>query len=51
MGLGEVATRDWIRSELQDAIKDLEQLRRQDGHPPFPAERTDRPAGRDAEDH
>ena len=51
IGLGEVATRDWIRSELQDAIKDLEQLRRLDGHPAFPAERTDRSAGRDAEDH
>ncbi|MFI5753706.1 DUF1003 domain-containing protein [Streptomyces sp. NPDC051569] len=23
MGLGEVATRDWIRSELQDLVKDL----------------------------
>jgi uncharacterized membrane protein len=51
MGLGEVATRDWIRSELQDAVKDLEQLRRHDGHPAFPAERMDRSAERDAEDH
>ncbi|MFG2398380.1 DUF1003 domain-containing protein [Streptomyces lydicus] len=25
MGLGEVATRDWIRSELQDVMRDLEQ--------------------------
>ncbi|MEU6063433.1 MULTISPECIES: DUF1003 domain-containing protein [Streptomyces] len=50
MGLGEVATRDWIRSELQDVIKDLEQRRHHDGHPVFPAERTDRSAGRDAED-
>jgi uncharacterized membrane protein len=25
MGLGEVATRDWIRSELQELVKDLEQ--------------------------
>ncbi|MFF8310259.1 DUF1003 domain-containing protein [Streptomyces lydicus] len=25
MGLGEVATRDWIRSELQDVLRDLEQ--------------------------
>ncbi|MGW7520663.1 DUF1003 domain-containing protein [Streptomyces sp. NPDC054796] len=25
MGLGEVATRDWIRSELQDVLKELEQ--------------------------
>jgi uncharacterized membrane protein len=24
MGLGEVATRDWIRSELQELVKDLE---------------------------
>ncbi|MFB7831478.1 MULTISPECIES: DUF1003 domain-containing protein [unclassified Streptomyces] len=27
MGLGEVATRDWIRSELQDLIKELEERR------------------------
>ena len=26
MRLGEVATRDWIRSELQDLVRDLEQL-------------------------
>ncbi|WP_189215396.1 MULTISPECIES: DUF1003 domain-containing protein [Streptomyces] len=35
MGLGEVATRDWIRSELQDLVKELEErLRdeRADGH-------------------
>ncbi len=25
MGLGEVATRDWIRSELQELLKELEQ--------------------------
>ncbi|MFI0213282.1 DUF1003 domain-containing protein [Streptomyces lydicus] len=25
MGLGEVATRDWIRSELQDVMRDLEE--------------------------
>lgn len=31
IGLGEVATRDWIRSELQDVLKDLEE--RGDGHP------------------
>ncbi|MGW6565358.1 DUF1003 domain-containing protein [Streptomyces sp. NPDC054975] len=30
MGLGEVATRDWIRSELQDLIKEMDE--RQDGH-------------------
>ncbi|MEW2249845.1 MULTISPECIES: DUF1003 domain-containing protein [unclassified Streptomyces] len=49
MGLGEVATRDWIRSELQDLIKELEHL--QNGHPPeavvFPAERS---PGRDVDD-
>ncbi|GAA3976582.1 DUF1003 domain-containing protein [Streptomyces marokkonensis] len=49
IGLGEVATRDWIRSELQDVIKDLEE--RHDGHHPdrgvFPA---DRSAGRDVHD-
>ncbi|MFB7233491.1 DUF1003 domain-containing protein [Streptomyces sp. NPDC056534] len=27
MGLGEVATRDWIRSELQDLIRELEERR------------------------
>ncbi|MBP2404967.1 DUF1003 domain-containing protein [Streptomyces syringium] len=27
MGLGEVATRDWIRSEFQDLVKELEQRR------------------------
>ncbi|MEU6996294.1 DUF1003 domain-containing protein [Streptomyces sp. NPDC046465] len=27
MGLGEVATRDWIRSELQDLVKELEEQR------------------------
>ncbi|ARZ68056.1 DUF1003 domain-containing protein [Streptomyces sp. HU2014] len=27
MGLGEVATRDWIRSEVQDLVKELEQRR------------------------
>ncbi|SDE89209.1 DUF1003 domain-containing protein [Streptomyces griseoaurantiacus] len=31
MGLGEVATRDWIRSELQDLVKELEG--RHDGRP------------------
>ncbi|MFJ9625947.1 DUF1003 domain-containing protein [Streptomyces sp. NPDC101181] len=33
MGLGEVATRDWIRSELQDLVKDME-----DRRTPIPAE-------------
>lgn len=27
MGLGEVATRDWIRSELEDLVKDLDERR------------------------
>ncbi|WP_338484292.1 DUF1003 domain-containing protein [Streptomyces sp. SCSIO 75703] len=27
VGLGEVATRDWIRSELQDALRELEERR------------------------
>lgn len=48
IGLGEVATRDWIRSELQDLVKELEE--RQDGHHEhavFPAERSRR---RDVED-
>jgi uncharacterized membrane protein len=45
IGLGEVATRDWIRSELQDMVKELED--RQDGHGVFPA---DRPRGRDVDD-
>lgn len=27
MGLGEVATRDWIRSELQDLVRELEEQR------------------------
>ncbi|CAM5423016.1 DUF1003 domain-containing protein [Streptomyces purpurascens] len=49
IGLGEVATRDWIRSELQDMVKEMEE--RQNGHRHdsvvFPAER---PRGRDADD-
>jgi len=48
MGLGEVATRDWIRSELQDVVKELDG--RQDGHHEhavFPAERS---RGRDVDD-
>jgi uncharacterized membrane protein len=55
IGLGEVATRDWIRSELQDLTKELEDRRdghRVDGHGHhepgvFPAERSH---GRDADD-
>ncbi|MER5438852.1 DUF1003 domain-containing protein [Streptomyces sp. NPDC002790] len=48
IGLGEVATRDWIRSELQDLIKEMEE-QRQSGRGPgvFPAERT---RGRDVDD-
>ncbi|KPI26247.1 protein of unknown function DUF1003 [Actinobacteria bacterium OK074] len=42
IGLGEVATRDWIRSELQDMIKELEERRHADGHP---APRPTSPAG------
>ncbi|MDX3384868.1 DUF1003 domain-containing protein [Streptomyces niveiscabiei] len=34
IGLGEVATRDWIRSELQDLVKEL------DAQGVFPAERS-----------
>ncbi|MER6407815.1 DUF1003 domain-containing protein [Streptomyces viridosporus] len=53
IGLGEVATRDWIRSELQDLLKELEE--RQDGHRDhpgaFPAMRAQRPPGRDTDDH
>jgi len=48
IGLGEVATRDWIRSELQDLMKELEA--RRDGHGVFPAERSDRPSVRDVDD-
>ncbi|MFJ9537868.1 DUF1003 domain-containing protein [Streptomyces sp. NPDC101225] len=48
IGLGEVATRDWIRSELQDMVKELDG--RQNGHHEhavFPAERS---RGRDVDD-
>ncbi|GAA3219789.1 hypothetical protein GCM10020256_25190 [Streptomyces thermocoprophilus] len=48
IGLGEVATRDWIRSELQDLVKELDE--RHDGHrgrAVFPAERS---PGRDVDD-
>lgn len=46
IGLGEVATRDWIRSELQDLAKELEE-QRVDGHRVFPSEAT---RGRDTDD-
>jgi uncharacterized membrane protein len=53
IGLGEVATRDWIRSELQDMVKELEA--RRDGHHPqqhsaFHAVPAEPPRGRDADD-
>ncbi|WP_447039794.1 DUF1003 domain-containing protein [Streptomyces sp. DSM 118878] len=54
MGLGEVATRDWIRSELQDLVKELEEQRlaqhldgRTESRVVFPSEGG---RGRDADD-
>lgn len=49
-GLGEVATRDWIRSELQDLIKEMEDRQGHSGRVVFPAERAEHPPGRDTED-
>ncbi|MET7316595.1 DUF1003 domain-containing protein [Streptomyces thermoviolaceus] len=54
MGLGEVATRDWIRSELQDLVKILEE-QRVDGdgqHRPeaFGTIGAEHPRGRDRDD-
>ncbi|MFJ5529940.1 DUF1003 domain-containing protein [Streptomyces sp. NPDC093261] len=46
-GLGEVATRDWIRSELQDLMRELDGHRRPDGHVVVPAEHA---GGRDVDD-
>lgn len=46
MGLGEVATRDWIRSELQDLVRELEEQRR-GNRVVFPAEES---GGRDVGD-
>ena len=46
-GLGEVATRDWIRSELEDLVRELDE-HRPDGRVVFPAEH---PHGRDVSDH
>ncbi|GAA3075519.1 DUF1003 domain-containing protein [Streptomyces roseofulvus] len=44
MGLGEVATRDWIRSELQDLVKELEELgQERDLFPPDGERRSDVP--------
>ncbi|GCB46122.1 DUF1003 domain-containing protein [Streptomyces sp. NL15-2K] len=51
IGLGEVATRDWIRSELQDMVKELEG--RRDGHhehSAFHAVTAERSRRRDADD-
>jgi uncharacterized membrane protein len=48
IGLGEVATRDWIRSELQDMVKELDG--RHDGHGVFPAVPAERSRGRDVDD-
>ncbi|MFH8464600.1 DUF1003 domain-containing protein [Streptomyces sp. NPDC017991] len=46
VGLGEVATRDWIRSELADLVKELEE-RRRDGTGDGPGDRPgDRPGNR-----
>ncbi|MFJ3303091.1 DUF1003 domain-containing protein [Streptomyces sp. NPDC086549] len=50
-GLGEVATRDWIRSELQDVIKEVEERRLRNGHVLFPAKHSEHPPERDVEDH
>ncbi|MFD7137176.1 DUF1003 domain-containing protein [Streptomyces sp. NPDC059894] len=52
IGLGEVATRDWIRSELQDVLKDLEDRRDGHGvgHGVFPAVPAERSRGRDVDD-
>lgn len=48
IGLGEVATRDWMRSELQDLMKELEDRQNgHHGHRVFPA---DRSHGRDVDD-
>ena len=48
IGLGEVATRDWIRSELQDLVKELDE--RHDGHTVFPTVRAERSRARDVDD-
>ncbi|MFI7384301.1 DUF1003 domain-containing protein [Streptomyces sp. NPDC049813] len=44
IGLGEVATRDWIRSELQDLLKELEEQQRTAVFPP------ENERGRDVDD-
>ncbi|MFF2775877.1 DUF1003 domain-containing protein [Streptomyces sp. NPDC058052] len=44
MGLGEVATRDWIRSELQDLVRELEERgQERDLFPPDGERRSDVP--------
>ncbi|WP_031479285.1 DUF1003 domain-containing protein [Streptomyces bicolor] len=48
IGLGEVATRDWMRSELQDLMKELEE--RPDGHREHGVFPADRSRGRDVDD-
>lgn len=52
MGLGEVATRDWIRSELEGLVKELEirQNGHKEHHGAYPAMRAEHPPGRDADD-
>ncbi|MFI9600750.1 DUF1003 domain-containing protein [Streptomyces sp. NPDC052043] len=49
MGLGEVATRDWMRSELQDLVKELEALSA-DGHGRHGVFPADHPSTRDMDD-
>ncbi|MBT2423635.1 DUF1003 domain-containing protein [Streptomyces sp. ISL-22] len=48
IGLGEVATRDWMRSELQDLTKELEE--RHNGHREHGVFPADRSPGRDVDD-
>ncbi|MDC0772975.1 DUF1003 domain-containing protein [Streptomyces sp. HD] len=48
IGLGEVATRDWMRSELQDVMKELED--RHNGHHEHGVFPADRSHGRDVDD-
>ncbi|MER5211144.1 DUF1003 domain-containing protein [Streptomyces sp. NPDC002838] len=51
IGLGEVATRDWIRSELQDMVKELDGHRNgHHEHSAFHAVSAERSRGRDADD-
>ncbi|WP_369273246.1 DUF1003 domain-containing protein [Streptomyces sp. R11] len=53
IGLGEVATRDWMRSELQDLLKDLDERgngHRHGGHREHGVFPADRSPGRDVDD-